>query len=64
MKEAKMNEPIQSLYDAEEALEDCLSFVSFDHAPDGQVMLDGQFTPSHLRALIYIIEHPIKKKNQ
>ena len=51
---------IKSLYDAEEALEDCTSFVSFEHGPDGTVTLDGEFTPTHLRALIYIIEHPCK----
>jgi hypothetical protein len=50
---------IESLYDAEEALESCTSFVSFDHSPDGTVTLDGEFTVQHLRALIYIIEHPI-----
>jgi hypothetical protein len=52
---------IKSLYDAEEMLEDCTSFVSFEHGPAGQVKLDGDFTPTHLRALIYIIEHSKKE---
>lgn len=43
--------------EADKMLESNTDFVSFGHAPDDQVCLDGDFTANHLRALIWLIEH-------